>query len=155
MFWKEKRHVPCMKVFAALRDDSHQGWVWLQKPELQARSVVKITNCATGKSVYCEALQIDTNFLSEYNQSSRFSITDPSASIVLSYWYRAALGGIETQLDLAFIVKPANCLWGRFRACTHHPQLVVRVAVWLGLVGVILGFFGVLLGIASLWPALR
>ena len=137
-----------LTVFAALRDDFNQGWVWLQNPELPARSVVKITNCTNNKAVYCEALQIESNFLSEYNQSPRFPITDPSASIVLSYWYRAKLGGIATQSDLAFTIRPANSPWGKFRACTNHPQTVVRVAAWLGLISV-------LLGILSLYVSLR
>lgn len=54
-----------MKLFAALREDTQQGWVWLQDSCLPARSIVKITNPANGNVVYCEALQIDNNFLSD------------------------------------------------------------------------------------------
>ncbi len=45
-----------MKLFAALREDTQQGWIWLQDSNLRARSIVKITNPANGKAIYCEAL---------------------------------------------------------------------------------------------------
>ena len=141
-----------IKVFAALRDDTHQGWAWLQNASLPPRSVVKITNTSNGKSVYCEALQIDPNFLTQYNQSPRFAIKDPSNSLVLSAWYRAALGGVQGQADVALSIKPANSWCGQFMACIHHPQVVVRLAAWLGGIGLVLGIIGLLLGVASLRP---
>lgn len=142
-----------MKLFAVLHDDAQQGWVWLQDSSLSARSIVKITNPDNGKAVYCEALQIDNNFLSTYNQSPRISIDNPQSSIVIGGWYRAALGGLSTQMDVPLTIKPCNTWWGHFKACTDHPQTVVRVAAWLGLISVVLGFLGMLLGAASLWGA--
>jgi hypothetical protein len=140
-----------MKLFAALHDDLHQGWVWLQDRQLPARSVVKITNSSNGRSVYCEVLQIDTNFLEKYNQAPRFSITDPTSSLVIGAWYRDKLGVI-TQSDIPLTVKARNCWLGRFRACTDHPQIVVRVAAWLGAIGLLLGVIGLVLGLWSACP---
>lgn len=142
-----------MKLFAALHEDTHQGWVWLQDSSLPPRSIVKITNSINKKVVYCEALQIDSNFLTNYNQSPRVPITEPQSSLVIGSWYRAALGGLSIQQEVSLNVKPCNSLWGRFMACVHHPQTVVRVAVWLGLISVILGLAGVGLGAVSLWAA--
>lgn len=142
-----------MNLFAALREDTQQGWVWLQDASLPARSVVKIKNSANGKSVYCECLQIDQNFLREYNQSPRITINSPKEALVINSWYRAALGGLSTRSDVSLEIKPCNSWWGKFKACTHHPQTVVRVAAWLGLISVILGFMGAILGAASLWAA--
>jgi hypothetical protein len=82
-----------MKVYAALRDDVSEGYVWLKRPDLPARSVVRVTNTLNGRSLYCEALQIEDNFLAEYNRVRRLSIDNPDASIVMSYWYRARLEG--------------------------------------------------------------
>jgi hypothetical protein len=31
-------------------------------------------------------------------------------------------------------------------ACTDHPQIIVRVAAWLGLISVVLGLLGVIIG---------
>jgi len=86
-----------IKVYAALRDDVSEGHVWLEKPGLPARCVVTITNTQNGRTVYCESFQFEKNFLSEYNQSPRIKIDSPASSIVMSYWYRAHLGGLETH----------------------------------------------------------
>lgn len=137
-----------MKLFASLREDSQQGWIWLQD-NLPARSVVKIKNIGNGKVIYCEALQIDKNFLASYNRSSRFTIKSPQESLVISGWYRACLGGVSTQSDIRLEITPCNSWWGKFKACTHHPQTVVRVAAWLGVLSLVLGLLGIVLGVAS------
>jgi hypothetical protein len=131
-----------MKLFVAHRDDAHQGWVWLQIRGFPVRCVVRITNPSNGRSICCEALQIDQNFLDEYNQSPRFAITDPNSSLVLGQWYRTGLGGLAAQSEVALTIKAANGWWGRFRACTDHPQIVVRLAAWLGGIGLLLGVIG-------------
>lgn len=135
-----------MKIFAAREEDAHQGWVWLQNPCVPARCVVKITNPANGKIVYCEALQMESNFLSQYNTPPRIPIENPSASLVIGAWFRASLGGLSTQSDVALKVKPCRTWWAKFRACTDHPQVVVRVAACLGGVGLVLGVVGLVLG---------
>ena len=139
-----------MLIFAAREEDAHQGWVWLQDPALRARGVVKITNPATRRSVYCETLQIESNFLNQYNQPPRFSITDPKNTLVIGAWHRAALGGIMTQTDTPLKVEPSNLWWGHYKASVDHPQVVVRLATRLGAIGFILGLIGLCLGIASL-----
>ncbi len=141
-----------MKIFAARDEDAHQGWVWLQEASLPARSVIKISNPQTGKSVYCEAMQIDTNFLTQYNQAPRFTIDEPSKALVIGAWYRAGLGGIQSQTEASLNVSACNSWWGRFKACTGHPQVVVRLATWLGGIGLALGIAGLILGIISIWP---
>jgi hypothetical protein len=139
-----------MKLFAALREESQVGWVWLQDSTLPARSIVRIKNPENGKVVYCEALQIDKNFLDFYNQVPRFQISTPQETLVINGWYRAALGGVPTQSDVHLSIKPCNSCWGKFIACTHHPQIVVRSAAWLALVSIGLGLLGAVLGIASI-----
>jgi hypothetical protein len=139
-----------MEIFAAREEDSHQGWVWLQSPDLPARSVVKITNLATRRSVYCEALQIDSSFLKGYNQPPRLTITNPQNALVIGAWYRAGLGGVSTQSDAPLTVRSSNSWSGQFLACIGHPQVVVRLAAWLGGIGLVLGIIGLGFGIASL-----
>lgn len=63
------------------------------------------------------------------------------------------LGGLSTQEDIPLTIKTRNTWWGRFKACVHHPQTVVRVAGWLGLISVVLGLLGAVLGAVSLWGA--
>ncbi len=136
-----------MKVYAALKDDINEGHVWLGEPGLPPRCVVAITNTQNGRTVYCESFQFEKNFLTEYNQSPRINIDVPASSIVMGYWYRARLGGLETQEVYPLDVKAAKPVWGNLRACMQHPQVIVRVAVWLGLLSVGLGLLGVILAV--------
>jgi len=140
-----------MQIFAALREDSQQGWVWLQDRNLPARSIVRIKNTVNRKVIYCEALQIDDNFLNVYNEPHRVKIKNPQGSIVINGWYRASLGGLSTQTQAALNIRPCNSLWGKFMACTYHPQTVVRIAAWLGLVSVLLGLVGLIISLASVF----
>ena len=66
--------------------------------------------------------------------------------------YRPRLGALQTQREYALEVTEAESWYGKIRACVHHPQIVVRVAVWLGLISVALGAIGVILGVISVWP---
>lgn len=138
-----------MKVYAAMRDDISEAHVWLGKVGLPPRCVIAITNTQNRRTVYCESFQFEKNFLNEYNQSPRFTIDTPASSVVMSYWYRVLLGGLETQQAYALDVKAAMPIWGHLRACMQHPQAVVRVAVWLGLLSVGLGLLGVILAVYS------
>ncbi|MFJ0380053.1 hypothetical protein [Bordetella bronchiseptica] len=139
-----------MKVFSALKDDVHQGWVWLENTSLPPRGVICITNLSNGKRIYCEALQIDGNFLKNYNISPRISITEPKDSVVMGAWYRSGLGVSATQVNINLQIKACNSLIGKFRASIGHPQIVVRQGTWLGGIGFLLGLIGLVLGILSL-----
>lgn len=138
-----------MKIFAAREEDAHQGWIWLKNPDFSALCVVKIKNSTNEKCVYCEALQIEENFLMKYNKPPRYNITDPESSLVIGAWFRAGLGGIKTQSEVPLTVTPCSSWWGQFRACIDHPQVVVRLATWLGAIGLVLGVLGLALGIAA------
>ena len=85
------------RVLAAIRDDLNQGWVWVTNSDLDSRSVVKITNKKNGKSVYCECLEIDDNYLLIYNNPPRQTIDDKVPTMTISSWYRRKLGNIKTK----------------------------------------------------------
>lgn len=141
------------RIFAMLREDVHQGVVWLRAAGAPARGIVKITNEANGKSVHCEAMQIDDNFLDAYNQGRRFHIGD-DPSLVIGYWHREKLGSIATRSNASLTMRPANGLWGKLMACLDHPQTVVRVATWLGFLGLALGVVSLFISLAPLfWPS--
>lgn len=127
-----------MKLYAALHDDAADGFVWLKKDGLPPHSVVRITNRDNRRRIFCEALQIDDNFLAIYNQSPRIKLLYADSSIVMNYWYRARLGAVETQKEYPLVIAPANSWWGHLRAGLSHPQAAVRVAVSLGLWSVLL-----------------
>jgi hypothetical protein len=145
------------KLYAALHEDIAEGFVWLEEKQPRARCIVKITNRKNGRSVFCEALQIERNFETLYNKGKtnpKYKIEvanakqdDSSVSpMVISHWYRAKLSPdepLKTQCEYCLEIKAFHRLpyrwWGMLRACMHHPQVVVRVGVWLGLISLILG----------------
>jgi hypothetical protein len=144
------------KIYNALKEDVNQGWVWLGDSHLKDRSVVKLSVKATSKHVYCEGRRIDENFLNDYNEDGkpRNKIGDPQSALVVADWYRKRLGDLETGIELEIEVQEVRKVicgtYGRVRACLDHPQVVVRLATWLGLWGFGLGLIGVILGIIPL-----
>ena len=143
------------KIYAAQIAEISQGWVWLPKSIISQRSIVKLFSKDTRKTVYCEALSIDDNFVCSYNESQRtLEITEPRSALVASEWYRKRLG-ICTCTEAEIVVTPSNCGYWQIRACLDHPQIVVRLAVMLALWSVVLsfvfGFISIGLGIVSLY----
>ena len=142
-------------IYAAKIEDISQGWVWLGvEDKLAQRSIIRLSTSIDGnrKSVYSEALKIDDNFLRDYNQQGggRIAIGNPRAALVISEWYRSRLG-LQTRTDVEIDWKAADNFWGQVRACLDHPQIVVRLPTWLGVLGTILGIVGIILGAVPLF----
>lgn len=137
-------------IYASLKDQAHEGWVHLLEPGLGPRSIVKITNPAAGRHVYCEALQIDKNFERQYAESSHTSTLEKSTALVVGRWYREKLGGIETGSQEKLIIRVRDDMWGSFRACVDHPQICIRLATRLAVISVALGITSLALGLFSL-----
>jgi superoxide dismutase len=133
------------RVYAARTEEIGAGWVWIGKPPASSRCIVKITNRQKHATVICEALQIDKNFLNGYNRCGRIRIDQPDSAIVINAWYRHHLGEIPTKSEQELTITPCNI--GQIRACLQHPQVVVRLATWLGIISVVLAVVGVVLGV--------
>jgi hypothetical protein len=133
-------------VFAALSDQTNEGWIWFRNPSLHTRTIVRVRHPETDRVVFCESRKIDSNFLAQYKQSAR-EIKNPDGAIVISEWYRNALGGFATsgmsgdqvKLDITRAKIP---VWGSLRASCHHPDIAVRVGTRLGVLGAWLGLVG-------------
>ena len=99
----------------------------------------------------CEVREFDRNFLAHYNKD-RLSVPENGRqpTVVLSHWYRSALGGFDTTASdnrtgrVKLGIKPMR-LWGwrSLRAACHHPDIVVRLGTRLGVLGICLGVLGV------------
>ena len=76
--------------------------------------------------MYCEALQIESNFLRRYNVSPRLPITDQANALVVNAWYRQLLGGVETRQEAELEIVPAKHVLERVRLLLRHPQIVIR-----------------------------
>ncbi|MHA2030598.1 MAG: hypothetical protein ACXAC2_14720 [Candidatus Kariarchaeaceae archaeon] len=137
------------KVLASLRSEMNEGWVWLNNMDLEPRSIVKITNRTNGKKIYCECLEIDKNFLKEYNQPYRITINDTDKVIVINEWYRKQLGGLNTKQEYDLEIRAANNMWGRLWTNFYHPQVVVRLATKLAILSVILGVVSILISLCA------
>jgi len=157
-------------VYHALHDDTDKGWVWFLNPAFTARMTLKIRNPSNGKSVYCEYRDIDEPFLTLYNERAHTRPIDPEGTyhageyfqirdstkfediLVISGWYRSALGipGANTcSLDVR---KPRSASWADLRAACQHPEPGVRVATRVAILGTWLAVVGLL---AALVEVLR
>jgi len=142
-------------IRAALAEESNDGWIWMAKP---ARTVVRIDNLATGGSIYCQVRDLrDPNFLKRYNQRPRISIAQPNETIIMGEWYRKALGiagtthgdNVDRRAELV-VAELKNWGWGPLHAACHQPDLYVRLATRLGVLGAWLGLVGLMAPLANL-----
>ena len=150
-------------IYAAPVDDVDAGWIWF-KSNLPTRTVIKVRNKRTRRHVYCLSRQIDDNFIARYNNQPaderprRYKITgtDLDNALVISEWYRNALGGFPstyskngTSIRLSIVPdKPLKwwsapvLWWWGLRAACHNPDIVARVGTRLGILGAWLGVIG-------------
>ena len=151
-------------VRAALHEEANAGWVWLE--EFPSRSLLKISHKDSGCSVVCEARTLDANFIAKYNHEPRCNIepTKSAHTLVMSQWYRDALGGFKTTerdnttgtIELT-IDKCRFPRWEVIRAACCHPDIVARLGTRLGILGGWLGVIGLvptianLIGLSSSW----
>jgi hypothetical protein len=135
------------KVQAALRGDLHEGCVWGPDLGLEQRPIVMITyKCNNkNKSVYCEYLKIEPNYIREYNRHEGvIKIKNGSKVITMSEWYRIKLGISKTREVYDLEIQATNTWYGKIKASLQHPQAIVRIAIRLAIISLILGFIGLL-----------
>ena len=135
------------KLLASLKDDMNQGWIWISHPSIANRSIVEVI--VERKSIYCEALMIDHNYKEAYKSGWTYNLPSDSPIITINSWYRKKLGIEKTNTEYELKIKPANHFFGKFSACYQHPQIVVRVATWLGAISVLLGVVSVTIAICA------
>lgn len=134
-----------LRVFSALSEDIHNGWVWLLESIINSRTIIKLLNPNNKKSIYCEAPPIGKNFIQRYNNSKDTTdIKDPESCLVINEWYREKLKIRSTQTDNEFEITKAGNLYGQLRASLEYPQIVVRLSVKIALLSIILAIIGVL-----------
>jgi hypothetical protein len=134
-------------IYAALGEEDKEGWVWIQHPKFPSFTPIEIYNPETRQSVCCESRHIDSNFLRKYNEHPRIEINNPPKALVISDWYRNALGGFDTTHhsgnDMRLEIKKLHFLgWRQVRCACHHPDAIARIGTRLGVVGVWLGIIG-------------
>ena len=120
-------------------NDVHTGVVWLFRQTREHRPVIKITNHATNEQIYCEKLDLDDTYLYKMKRKGKRD----TELIFMNEWYREKLGikSVDEWVELE-ITEPIIKSWGKFMACVHHPQIVVRMSLWISVIGLVLGILG-------------
>jgi hypothetical protein len=141
------------QVFPALHEEASIGWIWVSGPQLK-RQIVRIVNTQTRMPVFCEYRLVDENFREYYNSRPRtmqIPAKPADENVVISHWYRCKLGIKETERSVDLAVTTTN--WyqcASIRAGLQHPDAIVRLATYLGVISCALGILGFLLGLLSL-----
>jgi hypothetical protein len=135
--------------FISRHEDIEAGQVWFYPRGFGRREVVKVSCTGTNRAIYCEALEIDENFRWIYERDVKEKLPKLGAGsiVVMNRWYRDLLDlGSPSQVkdvELEVCRAPFGLgLYFSLRACLMHPQAIVRVATWLGLLGMLLGVIG-------------
>jgi hypothetical protein len=151
------------EIYASRDEDAKEGSVWLYRPNYPSRTIMVMKRVDEGGrqwKTFCEARHIDRNFIRRYNdnEGQRTEIlTRPTNVLVISEWYRNALGGFATSHQpgheklYAIAVRRARLPgWRALRAAAHHPDFGIRLGTRLGVLGGWLGLLGILLGLPAL-----
>ena len=138
-------------VYSALHEDIANCNVWISKDErFKHRTVIKITNNVTHKSVHCEYYGIDENFIEYYK--SRYqtkNINKDDKVIVINQWYRKILGITATGETVSLTIKPYNNYFRRLLLNLNHPQSIIRISLFLGIISVLLGLLSIVLSVLN------
>lgn len=143
------------KVYAALYDESSEGWIWLpqklEKQNFSSRDIIVIKTKQNTQKVYCICRIIDNNFKRKYNKSDsgRCKIDNTDQAIVMSSYYRDMLGGLKTQEEYEFEIKRTKCPYYKIRALFQHPDNAIRIAIWLAIISIMIGMVSIIISISS------
>lgn len=147
------------KVFAAMYEELDSGHIWIPIGTIDnygslSRRIAKVS--FGEKSIHCEVLELDPGYCKKYSEpgSGRLLIADETENIVvINDWYRRKLGIDQTYKDsmveVALDIRLSAACFSGLLACFDHPQVIVRIATWLGLLGATLGLIGIIPTICS------
>ena len=161
-----KKH---FKVYAAMAEEQDGNWIWIDTT-IPTRTVVKVENPRAKRSIYCQVRQLDANYIARYNAPTetgpkRYQIDKKhhDDAIVISQWYRDALGGFPTTrergdayIELVISDRPRvlgmriPALWMSLRASNQHPDIIARIGTRLGVLGAWLGLIAIAPAVTTL-----
>ncbi len=105
------------EVYVSLRNDENEGWVWITKPDVSGRSVIRIENKENNKVVFCEARIIDCNYRKHYNETDGTRTLSVDKNVItINEWYRKKLD-INKNEDCELSITTADNWYGRFHCC--------------------------------------
>jgi len=134
-------------VFAALYDDTNQGWIWMPKEKgFNSRDYITLKSTETSKKITCTCRIIDDNFLTYYNQPPRINIQDPNLALVISAYYRDMLGELKTGETYEFEIEKVGKFNYRRKiiAILHHPDNGIKIAACLAIISIFVSLISVI-----------
>lgn len=94
---------------------------------------------------------IDRFYLENFEELMGRPLENPDSTIFVNAWYRKHLRLTpDLEREIRLDVTDADSVYGQIRACLHHPQVVVRIAMVLGLWSFFLSLIGIALAIVPL-----
>ena len=157
------------KVHAAMAEEQDGNWIWIDTT-IPTRTIVKVENPRAKRSIYCQVRQLDANYIARYNAPTetgpkRYPIDKKHHDdvLVISQWYRDALGGFpttrdrgDTCIELVISDQPrvfglrVPALWMSLRASNQHPDIIARIGTRLGVLGAWLGLIALVPAVTTL-----
>jgi hypothetical protein len=151
-------------IYFAMHEDTDKGWVFADLGDsYPSRTTILVKNPVTGRSVYCEYRKLDIYITQVYNKGIEPYLAEPKPGtisleekdrknvLVISEWYRRALGGLVVNSLVTLKYKPGFPIWNDLRAACQHPEPGVRVATRVAILGTWLGIVGVLFALPDDW----
>jgi hypothetical protein len=141
------------KVYPSMKEDINGPTVWLQGSTLEGRDLVLVRCKQNHKSVWVDAQIVDDNFLKNYNQPPRKSLSKNIKAIIANEWYRRKLGikkWSDADLEIKQIKLPLMRPFRQMQAALNHPDSAVRISADIAIASLLLGVIGLILGVISL-----
>ncbi len=155
-------------IHTSLAEDSSEGKIYILDTEIEKEisgkrnlACIQYKHEQKKKKIYCEILYVDKYYKEKWKKldknkcsvNNQENINENTASIFINEWYRNLL---EIEVDKSYgfkIIIPKNLykLWAKlYLHPKQHPQIIVRTANMLGIIGIGLGVIGVGLGLLSI-----
>ena len=138
-----------IKILAALKTDSMEGWGWIQSSAINGNGFYTISK-PNGKSITCYLRIIDANFLKNYEEGNTFNVEQNENLLILNEYYRKQIGIEETNNIYNLKIKKSNKFNRLFSFDFSHPNPNVRRASQMTLLSLILGLISIVLTIITL-----
>lgn len=140
-------------ILPARKEDIEQGYIWIKNSEIEIRTLVKINNIESKKTIYCEALNADVYYLNGIKNKKIDEDNRPDTSIIfMNAWYRNQLKIIEHKRYFLLIepIKKWPFTWfALYKYYCLHPNSAYRFATTISIVSLVVGLIGLLTGVFS------
>ena len=127
-----------IRILAALKSDTMEGWGWISKNLITKNGFYKISH-SKGKNVLCYLRIIDNNFIDEYNSARTHKIEQENDSLIINEYYRTRLKISETNKSYHINISKCNFLCRVFKFEFTHPNPYVRQSSKMTVLSLVFG----------------